>query len=175
MSNFVVNPYIVTPAGLSLLYEQANYPTYTHSMRDFYATTRFQGSNVESGGAADGLSIKQVVAYFKQNGDCSGLDLVAQVRNYSSGCTVKKELGLVDAGAISTSYEEVTFPEQDEGYTLIAGDVIGYYLDGGSSTNKISLGGSFPHTGNGTNYGESNSCTYETATNVQQPTIQIWG
>jgi len=166
---------MVTPSGLSLLYEQTNYPTYTHSMRDL-ESSKFAGSHV-SDGEVVGLSIKQVVAYFKQNGDCSGLDLVAQVRNYSTACTVKKALGLVDAGAISASYEEVTFPEQDEGYTLIAGDVIGYYLTGGSASNTISIGGSFPHTGNGTNYGESNtaSCVYETATSVQQPTIQIWG
>ena len=169
-------------AGLTMLYEQNSYPTVTHGMRTLYnggVPDRFAGSHVGTGSVI-GLNIQQVIMWGKQQGDCSGLDLVAQVRNNNQGCTVYKELGLVDAGAIGTSFEAITFPVQGSGYTLVQNDVIGMYLDGGDGSNNILSAGSCCG-GKGdvnTNYGESNGCTWDhagTGNDVQQPAIQIWG
>ena len=176
--SYLTNPYRYA-VGLTMLYESDNYPVTSHGMRELYTTDRFAGSHVGSGSVI-GLEIKQVIIYAKQTGDCSGLDLVAQVRNNDGGgCTVYKELGSVDAGAISTSYQEITFPEQASGYTLVQNDVIGVYLNGGDSSNKITTAGAIFNAGDSnTNYGESNSCTWDkpaTGNDVQQPTIQIWG
>ena len=179
MSQVVTNSYRYS-SGLSVLYESNSYPTVTHGMRELYGTGRFAGSHVGSG-TVIGLEIKQVIMWAKQTGDCSGLDLVAQVRNNDGGgCTVYKELGTVDAGAISTSYEAITFPEQASAYTLVENDVIGMYLDGGDSSNKITNGGSCcgGKGDDNTNYGESNSCTWDkpaAGNDVQQPAIQILG
>jgi len=174
--SYLTNPYRFV-VGLTMLYESTNYPVTTHGMRELYTTDRFAGSHVGSGSVI-GLEIKQVIIYAKQTGNCSGLSLVAQVRNNLQGCTVYKELGSVDAGAISTSYEEITFPEQSA-YTLVQNDVIGMYLNGGDSSNKITTAGAIGGAGDSnTNYGESNSCTWDhagTGNNVQQPTLQIWG
>tara|TARA_R100001244_G_scaffold124018_1_gene93811 strand:- start:245 stop:811 length:567 start_codon:yes stop_codon:yes gene_type:complete len=165
-------------AVLTLQYESTSYPVTTHGMRELYGTGRFAGSHVGSGSVI-GLNIQQVIMWAKQTGDCSGLDLVAQVRNNLQGCTVYKELGVFDAGAIDTNFEAITFPAQASGYTLVENDVIGMYLDGGDSSNKITNAGAIGGAGDSnTNYGESNSCTWDkpgAGNDVQQPTIQIWG
>jgi len=171
---------VVGAGGFSLQYEQNGYPINTHTMRHIYdgaGKIRFAGSHI--GSSLVGVEVKQVIQWGFQVGDCSGMTLYAQVRSYSTACTVKKELGNVDAGAIGASAEAITFPEQDDSYTLAENDVIGYYLSAGDGSNNIGITGSCCG-GVGdtyTNYGESNtaSCVWETATDVQQPCIQIWG
>jgi len=165
-------------AGLENLYESNNYPAVDYNMRMIYGETdRFAGSRIGTG-TATGLDIYQIVAWFKQRGDCSGLTLYAQVRNTTSGITIKAEMGNVDAGAISASYEAITFPQQTSGYTTVENDVIGYYLNGGDATNDISIGGDIFGSGDAnTNYAESNNGAWDSAggTNAQQPALQIWG
>ena len=113
-----------------------------------------------------------IIMNFTRIGSCTGLNVVAAVYNTSSGCTVKKSLGAIDATTIPTSITPVQFPTVTD-TTLDDDDVIGFYLDGGDLSNKLACKGKFPFANSNSLVSTGTSCSWGNSSN-EQLAMQLW-
>jgi len=156
----------------TLVWEQATYPNTEYTIRDIYGTTLIIGNRAISGGTLSGITFNYVIMNFTRIGDCTGLNVVAGVYNTSSGCTLKKSLGAIDATTIPTSITPIQFPTVTD-TTLADDDVIGFYLDGGDGSNKMAAKGKFPFINSNSLVSTASSCSWSNSPN-EQLAMQLW-
>ena len=160
----------------TLEYEISTWPSNAYVLRDLGGTSGTNltaGAVIVSGGTAL-VTFNEVRVYMQRDGNCTGLTVTCEVRNTASGCTNKQTIGTVSAPTISTSAQEVVFTMSSGSYTAVANDVITFYMNSSSSSDKMKLrgnisGGDYSNT----KYSDSASCVWETPVD-DQPTLQLW-